>query len=58
MVKMIEEAYFSNRDDWRAWLGKNHDSKKEVWLIYYKNRQANRVFHTTIQLRKHCVLVG
>jgi len=38
LVKMIEEAYFSNRDDWRAWLGKNHDSKKEVWLIYYKKQ--------------------
>jgi len=35
---MIEEAYFSNRDDWRAWLSKNHDSKKEVWLIYYKKQ--------------------
>lgn len=26
----------SNRDDWRAWLDKNHLAEKEVWLIYYK----------------------
>ena len=25
-----------NRDDWRAWLKKNHSTQKEVWLIYYK----------------------
>ena len=33
---MTEELYVSNRDDWRAWLMKNHGSKKEVWLVYYK----------------------
>lgn len=33
---MTEELYVSNRDDWRTWLRKNHESKKEVWLIYYK----------------------
>jgi len=31
-----EELYVTNRDEWRAWLRKNHDTKKEVWLIYYK----------------------
>ena len=33
---MTEELYVSSRDDWRAWLRKNHGSKKEVWLVYYK----------------------
>ena len=33
---MAEELYVPNRNDWRAWLSKNHASKKEVWLIYYK----------------------
>ncbi len=28
--------YVTNRDDWRAWLKKNHAIKNEVWLIYYK----------------------
>lgn len=26
----------TNRDDWRAWLKRNHSSQKEVWLIYCK----------------------
>ena len=25
-----------DRDDWRKWLKRNHKTKKEVWLIYYK----------------------
>lgn len=35
-MKLTEKLYVTNRDDWRAWLRKNHDTKKEVWLIYYK----------------------
>jgi uncharacterized protein YdeI (YjbR/CyaY-like superfamily) len=30
------ELYVTNRDEWREWLRKNHDSAKYVWLIYYK----------------------
>lgn len=33
---MNGELYVINRCDWRAWLEKNHDAAKEVWLIYYK----------------------
>jgi uncharacterized protein YdeI (YjbR/CyaY-like superfamily) len=33
---MTGELYVSNRDDWRAWLRKNHESKKGVWLVFYK----------------------
>jgi len=33
---MTDELYVTCRNDWRAWLEKNHDTKKEVWLIYYK----------------------
>lgn len=33
---MSKTLYVTNRDDWRAWLKKNHSSQKEVWLIYYK----------------------
>ena len=36
MVRITEKLYVTNRNDWRAWLEKNHDTKKEVWLIYYK----------------------
>jgi uncharacterized protein YdeI (YjbR/CyaY-like superfamily) len=33
---MKRELYVTNRNDWRAWLEKNHNVAKEVWLIYYK----------------------
>ncbi len=35
-MKITEKLHVTNRDDWRAWLRKNYDTKKEVWLIYYK----------------------
>lgn len=33
---MNEELYVTNRYDWRLWLEQNHDRKRMVWLIYYK----------------------
>lgn len=33
---MDEALYFENREQWRAWLEKNHDKKTEVWLRHYK----------------------
>ncbi|MGB7061683.1 MAG: YdeI/OmpD-associated family protein [Candidatus Zixiibacteriota bacterium] len=35
-MKKSKTLYVTNRDDWRAWLKKNHSSQKEVWLIYCK----------------------
>jgi uncharacterized protein YdeI (YjbR/CyaY-like superfamily) len=35
-MKIEESIYVTNREDWRAWLEKNHASKKEVWLVNYK----------------------
>jgi uncharacterized protein YdeI (YjbR/CyaY-like superfamily) len=35
-MKTANELYVINRDEWREWLIRNHDTKKEVWLIYYK----------------------
>ena len=35
-LKMVEQLHLSNRNEWRAWLEKNHVTKKEVWLTYYK----------------------
>ena len=35
-MKISNTLYVTNRDDWRAWLEKNHEAEKEVWLIYYK----------------------
>ena len=28
--------YFKNDNEWRAWLEKNHDSSKGIYLIFYK----------------------
>lgn len=36
LVGKIDVLYVSDRDDWRSWLRKNGNAKKEVWLIYYK----------------------
>jgi len=30
------KLYISNRKDWRKWLKENHNTVREVWLIYYK----------------------
>jgi uncharacterized protein YdeI (YjbR/CyaY-like superfamily) len=35
-MKSAEQLFAANRGQWRAWLEKNHSSKKEVWLIYHK----------------------
>jgi uncharacterized protein YdeI (YjbR/CyaY-like superfamily) len=35
-MRKTEDLYVSNRDDWRAWLSRNHGKAKGVWLIYYK----------------------
>jgi len=29
---------------WRAWLGENHASEKEVWLVYYKGDKSQGSF--------------
>jgi uncharacterized protein YdeI (YjbR/CyaY-like superfamily) len=32
----LKTLYISNRKDWRAWLEKNFDKEKEIWLVYPK----------------------
>ncbi|KXS44149.1 YdeI/OmpD-associated family protein [Methanolobus zinderi] len=31
-----EQLYVTDRDEWRNWLDKHHNQKKEIWLVYYK----------------------
>jgi uncharacterized protein YdeI (YjbR/CyaY-like superfamily) len=31
-----ETLYVSSPNEWRKWLEKNHDRKKEIWLAYYR----------------------
>jgi uncharacterized protein YdeI (YjbR/CyaY-like superfamily) len=40
-MKVGRTFYARNRQQWRAWLSKHHDSRKEIWLIYYK-KEAGR----------------
>jgi uncharacterized protein YdeI (YjbR/CyaY-like superfamily) len=43
-MKISRTVYCSSRDEWRAWLEKNHKTETEVWLIYYKrNSKRPRV---------------
>lgn len=39
-MKMNNILYIINRNEWRTWLKRNHNSQKEVWLIYYKKHTA------------------
>jgi uncharacterized protein YdeI (YjbR/CyaY-like superfamily) len=32
----METVFAKDRDEWRRWLGKNHDRCKEIWLVFYK----------------------
>ena len=34
--KELETFCPASRQDWRAWLIKNHDCKQSVWLVYHK----------------------
>ena len=36
MVDITVKRLFKNRNDWRTWLEKNFETKKELWLIFYK----------------------
>jgi uncharacterized protein YdeI (YjbR/CyaY-like superfamily) len=35
-MEIGETLYVTTREDLRKWFEKNHDSKKESWLIQYK----------------------
>ena len=35
-MKLGETLYVTRRQAWRSWLAKNHDTKREIWLIYYR----------------------
>ncbi len=37
-MEIKNKLYLTNGKDWRKWLKKNHQTKKEVWLIYYRKK--------------------
>ena len=40
-MELTETLYVPDRVKWRAWLQRNHERKKEIWLIYY-NKASGR----------------
>ena len=42
LMEITETLYLTNRKDWRGWLEKNYDKKKEIWLIYYKKHTKKK----------------
>lgn len=39
-MKMGETIYVATRAEWRMWLEQNHNSKTEIWFIFYKTYTA------------------
>ena len=41
-MQIGETLYIINRKDWRKWLEKNYEIKKEIWLIYPKKSSGKK----------------
>lgn len=41
-MKITRKLYVSDRKAWRAWLKKNHQTKKEIWLVYYSKASGKK----------------
>ena len=35
-MEITNPKHFKNRNEFRKWLEKNHDTKKELWILFYK----------------------
>lgn len=35
-MEITKTLYVTTRNQWRAWLKKNHASRREIWLVYYR----------------------
>ena len=45
-MEIINPIYFTNRQQWRAWLWGNFDKEKEVWLIFpHKDTGKPRILY-------------
>ncbi|MDD2758114.1 MAG: YdeI/OmpD-associated family protein [Patescibacteria group bacterium] len=43
-MNLGKTLYVTNRKQWRSWLAKNYNKKKEIWLIYFKKSSGkNRI---------------
>ena len=41
-MEIGETLYVTKRGEWRRWLSKNYNKKKEIWLIYYKKDSGKK----------------
>ena len=39
-MQLGKTLYVKNRNQWRSWLEKNHQTTPEIWLIYYKKHSG------------------
>jgi uncharacterized protein YdeI (YjbR/CyaY-like superfamily) len=44
-MKRAELLYAADRNQWQEWLQKNHNTKKEVWLVFYKKHTGKPTIH-------------
>jgi uncharacterized protein YdeI (YjbR/CyaY-like superfamily) len=35
-MEVGETLLVRNRDDWRRWLARHYNDRKEIWLVYYR----------------------
>lgn len=50
-MEIGETLYVTTRDEFREWLIKNHQSKKEIWLIQFKkaSKKPSVNFHDAVE---------
>lgn len=41
-MEIGETLYVTDKKEWREWLAKNWDKKKEIWLIYYNKASGKQ----------------
>jgi uncharacterized protein YdeI (YjbR/CyaY-like superfamily) len=44
-MEIGETLYVTTREEFRSWLIKNHQTKKEIWLIQYKKAAKKPSIH-------------
>ncbi|MEK6973125.1 MAG: hypothetical protein AABW72_03740 [archaeon] len=45
-MEIGETIYFNSRNEFRKWLRKNHNKKKELWLLFYKKHLGKGILYT------------
>ncbi len=41
-MEIGETLYVKNREQWRKWLAKNYNKKREIWIIYYNKASGKQ----------------